>query len=166
MIAVHLAKKEDFDFFYEIKCSEFNIYWTGYSTSPEYYALKEFFLGKIENQHIKSNRKIYVTEDILSGEKYAYMYLDPIDCDNAEASIAVSDKYIKRGIGKKSINILIELARAQGYNMLIGYIREDNVGSQRLCESVGFKKTEKHRLLYLEQNSKGIKMFQYVCKIK
>ena len=54
MVVVNLAKEKDFDFFYNIKNNEFNMYWTGYSTKPEYDKLKEFFTEKIENQNIES----------------------------------------------------------------------------------------------------------------
>ena len=170
MLVIYLAKKEDFDFFYDIKNNEFNMHWTGYSKKPEYNQLKEFFAEKIENQNIESNRKIYIMADKLSGDKYGYMYLDPIDSDSAEVSIAVSYEYTKRGIGKKAVNSLIEIARDRGYKMLIAYIREDNVGSKRLFESVGFKRTEEHKMIHLKESSnvfsKEIEMNQYILKIK
>ena len=108
--------------------------------------------------------------DKLSGEKYGYLYLDPIDCDSAEVSIAVSHEYTKRGIGKESINSLIKIALGLGYKMLIAYIREDNVGSKRLFESVGFKRTERHKVISLKESlnvfSNEIIMNQYILKIR
>lgn len=75
MVKLRLAVPEDFDFFYELKCEESNIYWTGHGEKPNREKLYLFFIGAIEHAHKKEARKIFIIED--SGVPVGHLYLIP-----------------------------------------------------------------------------------------
>jgi Sortase and related acyltransferases len=165
MVEVYLATEDDISFFYEIKNNEDNMYWSGHSAKPVYDKIRSFFIEQIQNQNIELRRKIYIIADNSNKVKYGYLYLDPIDSDTASVSIAVLDKYSGNGIGRNAMKSLMEVARNQGYKILIADIREDNIRSQRLFGAVGFHQTEKNRLMYLENISKEVRMLQYMSNL-
>ena len=49
MICLRLATLDDFEFFYDLKCEESNIYWTGHNEKPNKENLYAFFSKAVEN---------------------------------------------------------------------------------------------------------------------
>ncbi|MDF2877899.1 MAG: acetyltransferase, family [Clostridia bacterium] len=161
MVKIYLATEDDISFLYEIKSNEDNMNWAGHSEKPVYEKLKESYLKHIQNQDVVLNRKIYIISGSEINMKYGYLYLDPIDYDNASVSVAVLDKYSGKGIGRTAIERVVEAANSYGYKNLIAEIREDNIRSQRLFTTAGFNKTEEFRLMYISNIEREIKMLQY-----
>jgi acetyltransferase len=63
--------------------------------------------------------------------------------DEAEFAIIVADKWQNRGLGTKFMQLILEIGRKEELRRIIGYVLQDNVEMQRLCESCGF--TCQHR---------------------
>lgn len=55
MLSIRLATKEDFDFFYELKSEDFNIFWTGGGTKPEKENLRNFFYTAVDRADEKKH---------------------------------------------------------------------------------------------------------------
>lgn len=67
-------------------------------------------------------------------EKIGYQY-------TIEHSVYVVDNVIGKGIGKQLLTELIDLAKQQGYHVMIGAIDADNAGSIAFHEKFGFVNT-------------------------
>ena len=76
MLTIRLATKEDFDFFYELKSEDFNIFWTGWGTKPDVENLRKFVYNAVEKAGEKDTRKIYIVEN-EDGEKVGHLYILP-----------------------------------------------------------------------------------------
>lgn len=59
---------------------------------------------------------------------------------NAELSIYLGKEYCGRGIGKKLYSALIRLCAAQGIKTVYGIVTVPNARSERLHESLGFRR--------------------------
>ena len=62
--------------------------------------------------------------------------------DNAEVCIVVCREYQNRGIGRRCIRAMKELAREKGLREIRAQIYSFNLQSQRMFRAVGFEKTD------------------------
>ena len=62
--------------------------------------------------------------------------------DNAEVCIVVCREYQNRGIGRRCIRAMKELAREKGLQEIRAQIYSFNLQSQRMFRAVGFEKTD------------------------
>ncbi|MNE50515.1 N-acyltransferase YncA [compost metagenome] len=65
-------------------------------------------------------------------EKIGYQY-------TIEHSVYVAQEFIGQGVGKLLLGELIQLAKKQGYHVMIGAIDAENSGSITFHEKFGFK---------------------------
>src|SRR5690606_10951284 len=96
-IVIKKAVPSDFDFFFKIKSEYSNIYWTGHKNKPDYQNLKEWFINNL-NQEL---REIFIL--CYSNEKIGYIYLDKINSNELEMSIAIAERFQNKGLGYSSI---------------------------------------------------------------
>lgn len=75
MIGIRLAELNDFDFFYDLKCEDSNVFWTGHGEKPKRDNLLCFFTKAVENADESEARKIYIVED--DGMKVGHLYITP-----------------------------------------------------------------------------------------
>jgi acetyltransferase len=71
---------------------------------------------------------------ILGVSRY---YLDP-ETGAAEFAVAVGDPWQGRGLGNHLMRRLIEVARQNGVQRLVGYVLHENAGMLRFVEGLGF----------------------------
>ncbi len=76
--------------------------------------------------------------------------------DDATFAILVKDKWQKRGIGKKLLSSLIDIAKEEGIEYLISSMFTDNVSMQKICRDLGFKikKSQKSTVVIAELDLK------------
>ncbi|MDR1522246.1 MAG: GNAT family N-acetyltransferase [Streptococcaceae bacterium] len=162
-LILDLANMNDFDFFYNIKKQSENIYWTGFNSPPNVDGLFKWFYSIIEKQTKSENRKIYIIKLLCDDlvEKCGYMYLDYINNNQCNASIAVSNKFMNFGIGTKAINEFCIIARKMGFKEVIAEIREDNFKSQKIFSNNGFINIKESKKKKLENQLQKINMFKY-----
>lgn len=58
MVLIRTAKLEDFEFFYELKCEESNVFWTGHESKTDREKLFSFFSkdgGKWDKEGVEKN---------------------------------------------------------------------------------------------------------------
>ena len=65
-------------------------------------------------------------------------YVTNPDGETVEFAVAVADDWHKRGIGRKLMNALIEIARQKGYRAVIGDVLAQNARMLRLMTTLGF----------------------------
>lgn len=58
--------------------------------------------------------------------------------DKRELALVVSDRFQRQGIGRRLMQQLIHVAKAEGIERVIAYIAAENVGIRGLCEKSGF----------------------------
>ena len=65
------------------------------------------------------------------------LILDP-NRKRGEFAIVVTDKYQRKGLGIKLLDMLIEVAREKNVEVIYGMIMSDNLGMISACEKLGF----------------------------
>lgn len=94
MIGIRLAELKDFDFFYDLKCEDSNVFWTGHGEKPKRENLLSFFIKAIENADRSDARKIYIVED--DGMRVGHLYITP---ENSGGSTLNLQQQYRKGIG-------------------------------------------------------------------
>ena len=65
-------------------------------------------------------------------------YITNPDGETCEFAIVVSDEWQRRGLGRKLMSQLIDVAKASGLKAMVGHILAANHGMLALCETLGF----------------------------
>ncbi|MEY8390529.1 GNAT family N-acetyltransferase [Lachnospiraceae bacterium 45-W7] len=156
MVKIRLAKLDDFDFFYEMKCEDINIFWTGHGTKPERENLYSFFKTAINNADHREARKIYIIED--DGRKVGHLYIIP-DGTCFELATAVIQQQQGKGYARKAIALGLDEGKNRGYKKMVTSIREDNIASMKAYTSCGVRVTDKFKMVYIPKLEKEVKMY-------
>ena len=69
-------------------------------------------------------------------------YITNPDGDSCEYAVVVADDWQRRGLGRRLMTQLIEVARARGLQTMIGHVLGSNHGMLDLCHALGFAITE------------------------
>lgn len=122
-----------------------------------------------DNGHIKSCRLVAYAQDKILGWASLGKYSDRcVYAGIADVSIYIGDNYKKMGIGTELLKQLIILSEENNFWSLQSVIIEENIGSIKLHEKLGFRKIgykEKigkmkngkwHNLVLMELRSKVI----------
>jgi acetyltransferase len=78
-------------------------------------------------------------------------YITNPDGVSCEYAIVVADDWQRRGLGRRMMTRLMEIARASGLRTMIGYVLGSNHGMLNLCRELGFTVTECADDLLLKQ---------------
>lgn len=157
MLSIRLATNEDFDFFYELKSEDFNIFWTGGGTKPEVENLRKFFYTAVERAGEKDTRKIYIVEN-EEGEKVGHLYILP-NGEEYDLPCAILSNFGGRGYAKQAIKLGLEEGKRLGYKRMVGSIREDNIASMRAYAACGIKVLDDYREVFIPKLGKNVKMY-------
>ena len=79
--------------------------------------------------------------EVLGYATYGKFRAKPGYSKTLEHSIYLNEKAQGKGLGSEMMRQLIELAKAQGYHMMIAGMDSENVGSYRFHERLGFRET-------------------------
>jgi acetyltransferase len=83
------------------------------------------FIATIEDQGVE--REIGVVRYIMNP-----------DGESCEFALVVADEWQRRGLGRRMMTLLIDVARARGLREMIGHVLAENSGMLGLSESLGF----------------------------
>ena len=158
MTTLRLATLEDFDFFYDLKCEESNIYWTGHDEKPKRENLYGFFKSAIDNVAGRETRKIFIVENDSIPVGHLYVIPD-LETNSFELAPAVSEKYRGKGYAKKAIELGLQIGQEYGFSKLFTSIREDNTASLKVFAACGAKLLPEYRMVYIPKLGKEVKMF-------
>ena len=165
MVMVLPAKKKDFDFFYDVKCENDNIFWSGYDKAPDYNNLKQVFYKWIDEMPMSDKRRVCIIYN--NGLRQGYIYIDPMGTNEVEFALGVSEKYSGHGIGTEACAQIIDMMRSENKHIVNAYIREDNHRSIRLFVKNGFVE-DKHGAIHrnLENLGKETKMLKFMYDLR
>ena len=62
-----------------------------------------------------------------------------IRANEAEFAILVTDEFQHQGLGAELTHRLVEIARQEELDRIIGYVLAENLDMQRLCQKFGFR---------------------------
>jgi acetyltransferase len=69
-------------------------------------------------------------------------YITNPDGESCEFALVVADEWQRRGLGRRMMTLLIDVARTRGLREMVGYVLADNRSMLALCQSLGFESTE------------------------
>jgi acetyltransferase len=69
-------------------------------------------------------------------------YITNPDAVTCEYAIVVADDWQRRGLGRRMMGVLIEVARRRGLEAMIGHVMSSNRGMLDLCRAMGFVVSE------------------------
>ena len=157
MLRIRLADYDDFDFFFDLKSEESNIFWTGGVTAPDKDNLKTFFYKAVDDASSVDTRKIYIVEN-ENGEKVGHLYILP-DGDEYDLPCAILSEYGGRGYAKEAIRLGLEEGKRLGFKRMVGSIREDNIASMKAYQACGIKVLDEYREVFIPKLNKNVKMY-------
>lgn len=163
---IRLATKEDFDFFYELKSEEFNIFWTGGENAPERSNLEKFFYSAVDNAYLPEGRKIYIVEND-ENVRVGHLYIIP-NGEEYELATAIREEFVGNGYARRAIKLGLEEGRKLGFKRMVSSIREDNVASMKAYRACGVEVLDEYREVYIPKMKKNVKMYiiRYINKDK
>ncbi|TAN55123.1 MAG: GNAT family N-acetyltransferase, partial [Betaproteobacteria bacterium] len=83
-----------------------------------------------------------IEEDGKEVEIGVVRYITNPDGDTCEFALVVADAWQRHGLGRRLMELLIEVARARGLSVMLGHILANNRGMLELCADLGFAITE------------------------
>ena len=69
-------------------------------------------------------------------------YVANPDGESCEFAIVIADDWHRRGLGRRLMGQLIDVARARGLRTMIGHVLAENRGMLQLCQGLGFAITD------------------------
>jgi len=81
---------------------------------------------------------IATIEDNGEREIGVVRYVTNPDGESCEFALVVADEWQRRGLGRRMMTLLIDVARARGLREMIGHVLAENRSMLRLSESLGF----------------------------
>ena len=135
MISFKIAEVEDFDFYYELKCEESQIYWGGFEKAPN----REHLLNHFKKIVVGSSdeRQLFFLLD--NSRKMGFLQLTKNRKSEYEISYGVSEQFRGHGYGYTILQYAKKVI-AEKYRTvdLIGYVRYDNIASIKCFQYNGF----------------------------
>lgn len=161
MLSAKKGTLEDYEFYYKMKCEKSAVYWSGYEDTPDYNRLKEHYNRLILDR--KKETEIYfITDD---GCNVGYVQVSNNSEDEGELAVGISEKGRGNGYGTFAIETGLQICQDNNKKVVISYIREDNIASQKMCEKNGMTKTEVYKNGYSAVDKKDVKMYLYKKEI-
>jgi RimJ/RimL family protein N-acetyltransferase len=163
MVSIRLAQEEDFEFFYEIKCEDDDVYWSGIPTKPDKGYLREFWNRIISNQSNHNEtprREAYIIENYENGLKIncGYLYADHLDNGSISFGLGVAKEYTGKKIGRNAITSFCNQTNNDNF---IAIIREDNIASQKMFANAGFVNSGAYEWIRIDNIDKELKMLVF-----
>lgn len=156
------AAAEDYEFYYNLKCEPNSVYWSGYSSEPDYEKLKAWYYN-ILSDSTKMNMIIR-----YNGEPAGYINFKVYNytvCD--DFSITVSERFCGRGVATCAIRKLIDFLRKEYTDCKIfnSYIREDNIASQKAHRNNGFELSGEYEDKLFQPDNRVLRLQKWIKDI-
>jgi RimJ/RimL family protein N-acetyltransferase len=153
---------DDYDFYYNLKSEESNIYWSGHKKKPDYEGFKKWYMTNAIEQGI-------VFKFIeFSGQKAGALYFRVENNECTYLGIAVSELYQGMGISEialEKLNEYLDTTYPECSHIKV-LIRIDNERSIHIHEKLGYNRTGVKKPLYLESDEKEIIMEEWQLFLK
>ena len=89
------------------------------------------------------------------------IYIDPVDGDICESSIAVSEPFWGHHYAQAAWRLAEEAVKQMGFRQIVGSIREDNIASIKMHTACGAAITGDYGMAYIPQLHKEVKMLKF-----
>lgn len=153
------AVTSDYDFYFDMKSEESNIYWTGHEKKPDYNALKNWFKKNLSSL----DRVTYII--IYKDNKIGYVYVDSLSENSFEVSIAISEDYQNQGYGYLTLNQLLNILEAEFLaKSVIAWIFEKNLASIKIFTKCGFASLNNTKKVFLPKGNSNELMRKYIIE--
>lgn len=157
MLIAKLARPEDFEAYYYLKCDRENIKWTGHDAAPDKNRLHAWYLENIN----KENRYFFLFFEPAPDHKVVgYLYLDIVDDDSntVDTGYGVHSNYTGKGYGTQIINYALKYAKASmsGIKYFQAWIASDNVGSIKVVLKNGLYKVPETKEVQFPKGEKKV----------
>lgn len=150
-----------FESFYNLKCEEKIIYYSGFSHEPNKEDFLEYYKKHFENKLVNIYFLVKL-EDFSS--VIGYLKIDySIDYSSAEISYAISEKYCGNGFSTFLINNSLTYIN-KSCKLVTAWVADNNIASCRALLSNGFLKTNETSFRLLG-GSKVVSFFKYQKRI-
>lgn len=161
------ATLDNFDDYFELRCDENNIFWTGHEKAPDYGKLKDWYIQNIQ----RSDRLFFLFyEDEIQKRIIGYLYTDFVNekCDTIEVGYGVHLRLNGKGYGTKIISFIKDFAieKMPSVSIIKGWVASSNSGSVRVFIKNGFLKTNKTRFIILKKTGDSVLFEEYIFAIE
>ncbi|MDI7218269.1 GNAT family N-acetyltransferase [Leptospira santarosai] len=158
------ATLDNFDDYFELRCDENNIFWTGHEKAPNYEKLKSWYIQNIQ----RSDRLFflfYVQKRIIG-----YLYADFVNekQDSIEIGYGVHLRLNGKGYGTKIISFIKDLVikSMPSIDLIKGWVATNNAGSVRVFIKNGFLKTNQTKSILFKKTGDNVLFEEYIYPIK
>lgn len=164
MLTLKKADMDDFDFFYNLKCEDHSVSWSGFSEKPDRDKLYNYFQSNVMRESKVLGRQIYIIMD--QDSQIGYISIDPLDkIDEFDMPIGICKAHLGKGYASKALQLGIEEAKRQGYKIMRPRIREDNLASMKAYKKCGAVLTGTYETIYVPDKDDFVKMYDLEIKL-
>jgi RimJ/RimL family protein N-acetyltransferase len=162
MISIRKAEENDFDFYYNLKSEDFNVFWGGAEKAPDYEKLKSFFINTVQGFDQPNKRKLYIIYDdeVQVGE----ISIKPKG-EDCEMPLSLLEDKVGCGRGRAAYKLGLDEAKKNGFKRVFGVIREDNEASLMLHLSLGARFTGGYTMVYIPKLKRDVKMIEFIIEM-
>ncbi|MBY6198454.1 GNAT family N-acetyltransferase [Vibrio hangzhouensis] len=150
-LVMRVARPEDYDSYYKIKCDPKNVEWSGFSTPPKYDVLKQRYEQFFSDE--KQGLLLFESDNRVIGYVNYWVSADGREIETSHG--ALSEKTVK-GLGTKMLRLAIAHIE-HGDNRLqaqsiIGWVSEYNIASLQNVLRNGYKSTGETEIRQIGSN--------------
>ena len=162
-VTLKIGTKNDFDFYYSLKCERSDKYWMGFRENPVRQSLYECFITRISDEQNKEGGGTKLIKMISRlGENTGYVQFT-FNETSIELGISIAERFQRLGIGTKAIGCAVEfLERIGEKREIFARIREDNAASLKCFAKNGFIETNEYELVFYPYIERKIKRIRYI----
>ncbi|MFH0259629.1 GNAT family N-acetyltransferase [Vibrio barjaei] len=138
-LVMRVARPEDYDSYYQIKCDPKNVEWSGFSTPPKYDALKQRYEQFFNDE--KQGLLLFESDNSVIGYVNYWVSADGKEIETSHG--ALSEKTVK-GLGTKMLRLAIahiEHDDSLQVQCIIGWVSEYNIASLQNVLRNGYRST-------------------------
>jgi len=157
------AQAANYDDYFELRCDENNVLWSGHKHAPEYKKLKDWYVQNIQ----RTDRLFFLAyENELQKNCIGYLYMDIVGDkkDTVEIGYGVHFNFNGKGYGTKIIAFATDFVtrKMPQINIVQGWIGQSNLGSIKIFVKNGFIKSDKKKYITLKRTGENILFEEYL----
>ena len=140
LVRLKPAEENDFDDYYDVKCGKSEIFWMGYEGIPARDTMQKVFYSRLGSSRFKQSgdKRIYMIQ--VDGKNVGMIQLS-LSEEGLEFGYSIKESEQRKGYASAAMRQAVEIAKEYS-NSLFAHIRDDNIGSIKVCMSAGLKSTD------------------------
>ena len=136
------SSKDDYEDYYNVRCTPSDILWNGYDSKPDKEKLRKVFNSRLNNNPLKEidSGRIYLIKLKDSDLTVGFIHMLRKK-DGIEIGYTILDKYQGFGYATEALLKMSTIAKEES-SIVYLKIREDNIASQKVANKCGYIKTD------------------------